>query len=193
MPRRQLKALLQQLLQPIAQILDRWGVRPNSLTIAGLLLSFAAATAIAASQLFLGGIVLLFAGLLDALDGALARMANKATPFGAFLDSVLDRYSEAAIYGGLFFWALREGRPEAVWLSFTALVGSFMVSYARARAEGLGLTAEVGLLGRAERLVVLVLGLLFHLLLPALWLLAVVTNFTALQRIFHVRSALSGR
>jgi len=136
--------------------------------------------------------------MFDMLDGAMARVRNAATTFGAFLDSTLDRYTESIILGGLLYYALqRPALHEALWpwaneqqwmifLTFTTVVGSLMVSYAKARAEGLGLECKTGLLARPERVVILALGLLFGWTIWALTLLAVLTHVTAVERIVHV-------
>src|SRR5205823_9758245 len=117
----------------------------------------------------------------DTLDGALARVAGRATTFGAFLDSTLDRYSEAALLLGLLYDAGRRGDLAAEVLAFLVIVGSLLVSYARARAEGLGLECEVGIAPRPERVLILGLGLILGLELPALAVLAALTHFTAIQ------------
>ncbi|HEX7736022.1 MAG TPA: CDP-alcohol phosphatidyltransferase family protein [Ktedonobacteraceae bacterium] len=170
-------------------------------TFVGLLLSIVTALVIASGSVIAGGALVLFAGIFDMFDGAMARVRNAATTFGAFLDSTLDRYSESIILGGLLFYALQ--RPtlhEASWpwaneqqwmiiLIFVAAIGSLMVSYAKARAEGLGLECKTGLLARPERVVILALGLLlsnFGLTIWALVLLAVLSHVTAIERIVHV-------
>jgi CDP-diacylglycerol--glycerol-3-phosphate 3-phosphatidyltransferase len=124
-------------------------------------------------------------GLLDAVDGALARVTDRATRFGAFLDSTLDRFGEIALYLGLLY--LYRGSPLETLLIYLTITGSLMVSYTRARAEGLGIECKVGWFGRFERLAVLVVGLVLEQVLIALVILAVFSNLTALQRIWHVR------
>src|SRR5690348_16311711 len=157
---RQLVALL---ISPLARL----GVTPNMLTGIGLLLSVLTALVIAQGYIVAGGVLVLFAGIFDMFDGAMARVRNAATTFGAFLDSTLDRYSESIILGGLLYYALqRRGLHEAMWpfaneqqwmigLIFVTAVGSLMVSYTKARAEGLGLECKTGLLARPERVVIL--------------------------------------
>jgi len=176
-----------------AVLLNRIGVTPNELTIVGLLLNVAVAWMLASGNLAVGGILVLLANAFDMLDGALARVSGKGSRFGAFFDSTLDRYAEAVIYLGLMVWLYRVGDGPLLMGAYMALVGSFMVSYSRARAEGLGVGGEVGLLPRPERILILALGLLLHqtLLAPAIWLLAVLSNFTTLQRILHARRELS--
>jgi len=164
---------------------------PNQVTVVGVALTFAAAFLVAFGQLRWAGVVLIFAGTCDILDGALARSTNASYPYGAFLDSTLDRYSEGAIYAGLTAYFVGMGGPLQRWLvlaTLAALAGSFLVSYVRARAQSLGFVCESGLFARPERVVVTVIGLLFGgvVLYAVVFLLAVVTNLTALQRIREV-------
>jgi CDP-diacylglycerol--glycerol-3-phosphate 3-phosphatidyltransferase len=168
--------------------LGRTGITPNGLTVIGLLLNVAVAIMLAGGHLMLGGVMLLFAGAFDMLDGALARATNQTTKFGAFFDSTLDRYSELIVLFGLLVVLQASGRLTEAALVYAAAAGSVLVSYARARAEALGFDCEVGLLGRPERIIVLAAGLIFgdQALLIALWLLAILTNVTAVQRIVHV-------
>ena len=174
-------------MEPVGLALARTGITPNALTIIGCLLNFGVAAVIASGSLALGGFLILFAGAFDMLDGALARAAGKTSTFGAFLDSTLDRYSEAAIFLGVFVEAALRGDLQVQVLTYAAAIGSLMVSYARARAEGLGLRSSVGLFQRPERILLLGVGLIFGLEVYALWILAILTNVTALQRILHVR------
>jgi CDP-diacylglycerol--glycerol-3-phosphate 3-phosphatidyltransferase len=174
------------------------GVTPNLLTVIGLLLSILTAIVIAQGFLFAGGLLVLFAGIFDMFDGAMARVRNDATTFGAFLDSTLDRYSEGIILFGLLFYALQHpGLQDPLWpvlheqtwmIAFTyiAMVGSIMVSYTKARAEGLGLECKTGLLARPERVIILAIGLLTNTGIWALALLAVFANVTAVERILFV-------
>ncbi len=133
------------------------------------------------------GLLIIFVGLFDALDGALARMTGKVTPFGAFFDSTLDRFSEIALYLGLLY--LYRGATLETVLIYLTITGSLMVSYTRARAEGLGVECKVGFFSRLERMAVLVVGLILEQTLLALIVLAIFSNLTALQRIWHVRRA----
>jgi CDP-diacylglycerol---glycerol-3-phosphate 3-phosphatidyltransferase len=174
--------------------LARTGITPNGLTVVGLLLNVAAGLLLALGAFIPGALMVLFAGAFDMFDGALARVTNRKTTFGAFFDSTIDRYSEAVIFLGLQLAFLREGDGDwyslaGVVLCFVVAIGSLMISYTRARAEGLDLDAEVGWLQRPERIIVLGIGLL----LPGTWLLAVLaalalfTQITVVQRIVHVR------
>ena len=160
-------------------------VSPNSLTITGFLLSLAAST-ILMRDIFLGAVLILVSGAFDILDGVVARSNHKVTPFGAFLDSVLDRYSDAAMYLGLALNLLNHQNTTGAFLSVIALIGSLLISYTRARAEGLGWSCTIGLMERPERIIVLTLGALGGFIMPALWLLAVLTHLTAAQRVHHI-------
>ena len=173
-------------LNPIVHLLSRTGIHPHVLTVVGFLVASAAGVAIAAGKCFLGGWLLLISGPFDALDGALARATGRESRFGAFLDSSLDRYSEAAVLFGVLFWSSSNGHHALVLLCFMAMVGSFMVSYTRARAEGLNMACKVGVFTRMERFVVMIVMLLTEQLGIGLALLAVLANVTAIQRIVHV-------
>jgi CDP-diacylglycerol--glycerol-3-phosphate 3-phosphatidyltransferase len=161
------------------------GITPDTLTLTGLAVTVVAAVLIGLGLLIPGGLVLLFAGLFDILDGAVARVTNRVRPFGAFLDSTTDRYAEIVTYTALlYYFVTRSGGQLPAMLVIVALGGSLLVSYVRARAQSLGFTCDGGLLARPERVVITVIGLVVpHLLIPALWVLAVLTNLTALQRI----------
>jgi len=179
---------LREAVQPLALFLARAGIQANWLTYTGFVLNLGVATLVIEGWLSLAGVVFLLVNALDFLDGAVARAAGTAGRYGAFLDSVLDRYSEAVVFVGLLIWFARLGDTPALTATALALIGSFMVSYCRARAEGLGLDCEVGLLQRPERIVILGIGMIApdYLLTPVLILLAVLTNLTAAQRMRHV-------
>ncbi|MGI5836278.1 MAG: CDP-alcohol phosphatidyltransferase family protein [Chloroflexota bacterium] len=178
-----------------ARLLVRLGVSPNSITLLGLLLNFLVAAVLASGQLVVGGVLVLLINAFDMLDGSVARLSGRVTRFGAMLDSTLDRYSEGIVFLGLMVWLFNQGNWAALLAAYIALFGSVMVSYSRARAEGLGLHGEVGLVPRPERIVLLALGLFFpqYLLLPILWLLAVLTNVTVAQRVLHVKRQLDAQ
>ncbi|HET7420238.1 MAG TPA: CDP-alcohol phosphatidyltransferase family protein [Candidatus Dormibacteraeota bacterium] len=171
--------------------LGRTPLTPNQVTVVGLGLTLFAAGLAAYGQLRWAGVVLIFAGTCDILDGALARSTNASYSYGAFLDSTLDRYSEGVVYLGLAAYFLSVDGPLQRWLvlaTLAALAGSFLVSYVRARAQSLGFTCKSGLFQRPERVVVTVAGLLIGgpVLYGVVFLLAIVTNITALQRIREV-------
>ena len=180
------KQRVRQGVRPLVSALAGAGVTPNALTITGLLLSCVVGIVLALGYEAAGGLLFLFAGLFDTLNGAVARQTNRVTVFGSFLDSTLDRYAEALVFGGLLVLYTGRGLVVEVALVYAVIIGSLMVSYARARAEGLGLDCEVGWLQRPERIALLGLGLIFGLAVPVLWLLAVFTNFTVAQRMLHV-------
>ena len=181
------KETFRQLIRPLARILSAMRVRPDSLTATGWALSVVAATLFAFGYTKTAGAVMLFAGLFDALDGAVARESNQISAFGAFLDSTLDRLSESAIFAGVIFFYAATGRPYETLLVGTAMTFSLMTSYTRARAEGLGLKCEVGLLERAGRVVILSLFSLMGFLLVGIGLVAAGALVTTAQRILHVR------
>lgn len=184
------RSLALHLTEPAIRFIAKTKLNPNALTILGFLLSLVIAWVLAIGHLFLGGFLVLFSGWFDLLDGALARATGRATTFGALFDSAIDRLSEAALLFGLLFFYAAQGSFQQSLLIFAVFVGSVMVSYIRARAEGLGLESEVGLFTRPERLVLLALGLILSpvdlALLVVLWILAVGTNLTAIQRLYCI-------
>jgi CDP-diacylglycerol--glycerol-3-phosphate 3-phosphatidyltransferase len=162
-------------------------IRPDSLTAIGWALSVCAAILFALSYTKTAGAVMLFAGLFDALDGAVARESNRMSSFGAFLDSTLDRLSESVIFVGVIFFYAASGRPYETLLAGVAMTFSLMTSYTRARAEGLGLECEVGLLERAGRVLILSLFALSGFLTWGLGFVAAGAFVTTAQRFLHVR------
>jgi CDP-diacylglycerol--glycerol-3-phosphate 3-phosphatidyltransferase len=180
------------LLEPLARLINRTGTSPNLLTVMGFVLTVGVAYVLATGHLRIGGVLLAVAGLFDALDGTLARLAGRRSRFGAFLDSTVDRFSEAVIFLGLLVHYTQHGGRQESFLIYAALVGSLMVSYTRARAESIGIECKRGILTRFERAVVLVVGLILNQMLIALWIMAVLSNFTALQRIYLVWRATGG-
>jgi len=177
--------------KPLESFAGHISLHPNTLTIAGFGLTIAASYLLAC-HLFWGGIMVLVGGAFDLLDGVVARVNKKETRFGAFLDSVLDRYSDALVLLAIAWNLGRRGEVPGVALCLVALVGAFLVSYTRARSEGLGIACRHGLMERPERLVLVSLGAVSGLVVPVLWVLAVSTHFTAVQRIFHVWRAAGG-
>ena len=172
---------------PFIGILSRIGITPNALTLIGLGVSIVAAYVIAIGHFFIGGLLVLLSGLFDLLDGALASFNKQATNFGAILDSTVDRISEAAIFYGLLLYFMSKGNNLEITLIFLVVVGSFLVSYVRARAEGLDLECQVGWFTRAERIVVLTIGLLLNQILIILWILTVFVYVTVFQRLRYLR------
>lgn len=185
------KAVAYYLTEPVVRLLARTPITPNTLTWLGFLLAVGAAALIAMGYLVAAGFIVLIAGFLDILDGALARHTNQGTRFGAVLDSTLDRLSEAVLLLGILVLYAGDGSDISILLVCVALVGSLLVSYIRARAETLGLECQVGLFTRGERVVVLVLGLWLtqvtqYALLVALAIIAVFSFITAGQRLLYV-------
>jgi len=178
------------IIEPIANQFAIWGISPNFLTVAGLGANILAAWLLAQGEFFRAGVILLVLGPLDALDGALARRLNQSSKVGAFLDSNFDRLSEIALYLGLLWHYQNQGSQTGITLAYLTITGSLMVSYARARAEALGAECLIGLMTRVERFVVLLIGLFTGYLTVALSLLAVLTYFTVLQRIWHTNKEL---
>jgi CDP-diacylglycerol---glycerol-3-phosphate 3-phosphatidyltransferase len=177
---------------PAARILSKTGVTPNTLTVVGFLVSVAAGVLIAKEYFLAGGLVVLFAGAFDLLDGPVARVTGKTSKFGGFLDSTLDRLSEAAVLAGILaYYAFNEGTWESL-LAFGCFVGSVMVSYLRARAEGLGIKCEVGIFTRVERVIVMSIGLIvgqwIDLAIPImLGIITALAFVTVIQRLIHVQ------
>ncbi len=182
-----LRSRFKGILDPIAVLLNRIGLMPNTVTILGLVGNTLGAYFLARGQMMLGGLLILLMGPIDALDGTMARLRGEPTEFGAFVDSVTDRYSELVIFGGLLYYYLVQGDWLMVILAYLAAAGSVLVSYTRARAQSLGVETKVGILTRLERYLVLSPALIFNIPHIALWILAVLANLTALQRIIDVR------
>jgi CDP-diacylglycerol--glycerol-3-phosphate 3-phosphatidyltransferase len=174
-------------LEPLARGLLALGVSPNALTIIGLVPALAAGIAFAMGLVRWGGVLTGISGLFDLLDGLVARVGNKQTDFGALLDSTLDRFAEIAIFIGL---AVLFRETLTLYGVMLALAGSLMVSYVRARAEGLGSSCFGGLLQRPERFIILLLGALLGagFLKWAIWIIAVLANVTAIERLLRVRA-----
>lgn len=181
------------LAEPVGRVVAKTRVSPNSLTISGFLMNIFVAWVISQGYFLLGGSLILVAGIFDLLDGAVARYTNRVTKFGALLDSTLDRWSDAVLLFGLlwyFAWQPDQDTSLEMILIFAALVGFLLVSYVRARAEGLGLDADVGIMRRTQRILLLSMGLMLStfepILLIALWILAIGSNLTAAHRLIYV-------
>ena len=180
------RSLSNHITSPFVRFLSRIGVRPNTLTFINLALSLVAAYVVAIGHFFIGGLLIVLSGLFDLLDGALARFSEETTKFGAILDSVVDRISEAAVLFGLVVWYISQGTTLEIWLILGIIISSFLVSYIRARAEGLGLQCQVGLFTRAERVIVLAIGLLINQVFIALCILVLFTSITVAQRLVYL-------
>lgn len=197
-------AALQRVVIPLGAAIGRAGVTPNMVTIAGFLVTVIAAVVVSQGRLLLGGLILVGGSVLDMLDGAVARATGKGSKAGAFLDSTLDRLSDAVVYVGLiWYYAAGQGvtavtvgtdvgfeylEPNLLGagLALAGLVLSLMVSYVKARAEGLGYDCNVGIAERPERIFLVCGGLILDLLIPALVLLVAASAITVVQRFVHV-------
>lgn len=169
----------------LVRLLTLSGVHPNALTVIGLVVNGVAAWILAQGEFLYAGLVILCAAVFDLTDGAVARNANKVTRFGAFLDSVMDRYSDLILLTGLLVHYARIDRFSYIVLTAVAMIGSVLVSYSRARAENLIPSCKVGFLERPERIVLLIIGALFDRMAAALWVMAVLSNLTVITRIVH--------
>lgn len=186
-PTDQMRKKFKGILDKIGGFLNHLGLMPNTITIIGLVGNTVGAFFLSQGQMFAGGILILLMGPVDALDGTMARLRGESSNFGAFVDSVTDRYSELVIFGGLLFYYTQQGETLPVVLAYLAAAGSVLVSYTRARAQSLGLETKVGILTRMERYLVLAPCLVLNIPIVALWILAVLANITAIQRIWDVR------
>jgi phosphatidylglycerophosphate synthase len=162
------------------------GIHPDMITLIGLVVVALAAYVIAQGEFFWGAVIILAGAPLDAIDGAVARAMGRKDKFGALFDSSLDRYADGFIFTGLAYYFSTKGNETAVLLSMLAMIGTELVSYVRARAEGLDLECKVGLFTRMERMFVILAMLLTGWVVPGLWVLVIGTNVTAFQRIWHV-------
>ena len=170
---------------PLRSVAERIPFSPNSLTIIGFLITVLAAFIIP-YNIRLGGIVILIGGLFDMFDGIVARTRGKTTRFGAFLDSVLDRYSDAFLFLASAWYLAEKGNHTGAFLSLGTLIGAFLISYTRARAEGLGESCHTGIMERPERIILLIFATLTGWIMPVLWIMLVLTHITVIQRIYHV-------
>lgn len=183
----QMRVLFKGVIDPIAVFFNRLGVLPNTMTLIGLVGHTVGAFFLFQGKMLIGGLVILAMAPIDALDGTMARLRGESTLFGAFVDSVVDRYSELVIFLSLLiFYAQQEQWFNSV-IVYTAAAGSVLVSYIRSRAESLGYEAKVGILTRMERYIVLVPTLILNVPMVGMWIIAVMANVTAFQRIIYVR------
>jgi CDP-diacylglycerol--glycerol-3-phosphate 3-phosphatidyltransferase len=182
-----LRVRFKKIIDGIAAFLNRLGLMPNTITLLGLAGNFGAAVLLALGHFLPAGLLVLFSGALDGLDGSMARLRKLPVEFGAFADSVTDRYSELALFGGLFYYYLRQDDWQTAVGVYLAVSGSVLVSYIRARGGAVGMDTKVGIASRFERYIILVVTLLFSIPQVGIWLIAVLAHLTALQRIFDVR------
>jgi CDP-diacylglycerol--glycerol-3-phosphate 3-phosphatidyltransferase len=171
----------------LGRIVAKTHLTPNTLTVLGVLLNTAVAAVIASGNMIAGGLMVLLGGGFDVLDGAVARETKQTSAFGGFLDSTLDRYSEAIVFGGLLLYFTRtDAGTTPILLTYITIVGSLMISYTRAKAENLGTRGDVGFAQRLERVLILAAALLISEPTWGVWALAILTQLTALHRIWHV-------
>jgi len=170
---------------PLGFIAKRIPFSPNVLTVAGFFITLIAAFVIP-YNIRLGGIFIMIGGIFDMLDGIVARTSGKTTKFGAFLDSVLDRYSDAFLFLSIAWYLAAHGDHTGSFLSIGTLMGAFLISYTRARAEGLGESCHTGLMERPERIILLIFATLTGWIVPVLWVMLVLTHVTVIQRIYYV-------
>lgn len=183
-----LRIIFKGILDPIGMFLNRLGLTPNTITLLGLVGTSVGAYFLSQGKMTTGAFILLASVLVDAFDGTMARLRGEPSDFGGFVDSVSDRYAELITFAGLLYFFLSQNDELGVMVSFAAAAGSVLVSYVKARAEGLGFTAKVGILTRVERYLVLIPLLVFNQPFIAVLVIAVLGNITALQRILHVRT-----
>lgn len=174
-------------LDPVAGFFNRLGLMPNTMTLLGLAGNVIGAILLAQGHMTWGGIVILLMGPVDALDGSMARLRGMAGKFGAFVDSVTDRYSELVIFGGLLYYFSVHGDSLALVGTYAAAAGSVLVSYIRARGQSLNWDTKIGILSRMERFMVLAPALILNYPLVGVWIIAIFANITALQRIIDIR------
>ncbi len=171
--------------KPFTPLVKKIPLNPNVLTAAGFLITVAAAFVLP-YNVKLGGLFILIGGLFDMLDGIAARVNNKATRFGAFLDSLLDRYADAFLFLSVAWYLASKGEHNGAFLSLGTLVGALLISYARARAEGLGESCHAGIMERPERIILLIFAALTGWFIPVLFVMFVLTHVTVIQRAYHV-------
>ena len=183
----QMRVVFKGVLDPIGAFFNRLGIYPNTMTILGLVGNIIGAILIALGYMTIGGIIVLVMGIFDSLDGTMARLRGMPSEFGAFVDSVTDRYSELVIFGGLLYFYLHKGDWLSVLAIYAAASGAVLVSYIRARAASVDMDTKVGFLSRFERYLVLAPSLIFNFPMVGIWIIAIFANFTAMQRIIDVR------
>lgn len=180
------------ILDPLGRFLNRLGLTPNTMTLLGLAGNVAGALLLARGEMLWGGILILLMGPVDGLDGTMARLRGTAGQFGAFVDSVSDRYSELVIFAGLIYYYSQQGNSQTMMVVYAAAAGSVLVSYIRSRGQSLGWDTKVGILTRMERYLILAPALILStwsgfILVIAIWIIAIFSNITAIQRIIDVR------
>jgi len=180
-------------LESVSRVLARWHISPDAVTYLGLVLTAGVATLLALGYIRWAGLAYILAAVCDALDGTLARVSGKGSRFGAFLDSTIDRFEESIVFLGLIIYYARIGGPWEIPLVLVATFASLMVSYTKARAEGLAVSCHVGILGRPARVAIFIVALILNQVLAGLVILAALSLFTAFQRMYHVWRATGGQ
>jgi len=180
-------------LESVGRALARWHISPDAVTYLGLLLTAGVAVLLALGHIRWGGLAYILAALCDALDGTLARVSGRGSRFGAFLDSTIDRYEESIVFLGLIIYYARVGGQLEIPLLLVTTSASLMVSYTRARAEGLAVSCNVGILSRPPRVAILIVALILNQVLVGLIILAAVSLFTSFQRMYHVWRTTGGQ
>ncbi|MEW6714739.1 MAG: CDP-alcohol phosphatidyltransferase family protein [Nitrospirota bacterium] len=174
---------------PLSSIARKINISPNYITIAGFIITTFAAVTLT-QNLIAGGVLILIGGFFDMLDGVIARVNKRATDFGAFLDSVLDRYSDAFLLLGFSWYFFKNNSVTGMFLSVGTMIGALIISYAKARAEGLGKNCHTGLMERPDRIIFMVFGAFTGWVLQVMWLMLILTHLTVIQRILHVRKVM---
>jgi CDP-diacylglycerol--glycerol-3-phosphate 3-phosphatidyltransferase len=182
-----MRVVFKGVLDPVGALFNRLGLMPNTMTLLGLAGNIIGAYLLARGEMTWGGILILLMGPIDALDGTMARLRGMAGKFGAFVDSVTDRYSELVIFSGLLYYYTQNNNTTMVMATFAAAAGSVLVSYVRSRVQSLNWDTKIGVLTRMERYLVLAPALILQFPDIGVWIIAVLANFTALQRIWDVR------
>ena len=182
----QVARLIRQALGPVTQFLARCQVSPNAVSVTGFLVTIVAVGLFIGGAPVVAGLIFLLGSLLDVLDGELARASNRVTPFGAVIDSLLDRISEGALFIAIAWYFADRGEVAGVVITVAGLLGSVSTSYVRARAEAVGMTCAVGWITRQERIIILTLGMIFGQIFAAIVILFVLTTLTVIQRTAHV-------
>ncbi len=171
--------------RPLSSLAKSININPNIITIAGFLVTTIAAITLP-QNLMLGGVLIIVGGFFDMFDGIVARINKRSTSFGAFLDSVLDRYSDSFLLLGFTWYFFKMNSITGAVISLGTMIGALIISYTRARAEGLGKNCHTGLMERPERVILMAFGALTGWVLPIMWIMLVLTHVTVIQRIYHV-------
>jgi phosphatidylglycerophosphate synthase len=171
--------------RPLSSVAKSINISPNIITVTGFLITIIAAIVLPQNLIF-GGVLIIIGGLFDMLDGVVARVNHRSTSFGAFLDSVLDRYSDSFLLVGFTWYFLKMNSVGGAFLCIGTMIGALIISYTRARAEGLGINCQTGLMERPERIILMAFGAITGWVVPVMWIMLILTHVTVIQRIHHV-------